>query len=374
MKKILILTNYPIDLKSFTGGVETATAALLDGLQKYQTVYKFYVCALNLKGKSDLEVIKNNFHFFFITPFFQFLRPRSFWAGLKIFNIIKKIKPDLIQVNGNVILGFFALFSRKKKVYSIHGIPKKEKSVWSGKDYAGIWLESLLQKFVFNSYKNVIILSVNDKVLLKPDQNAFIIPNAVREQFLNDNINNRKNKNRILFIGRLSRAKGLNILLDVFEELYKYYPEYILTLIGDSYDDFISERITKLREASQSKIQVFSNQGVDDLIKFYRESVVFVLPSLQENMPITILEAMAKEVLVIAANVGAVKEIIEDSVDGFLFSPGNKTELFNKLKCVLDNRNELSDIINNAKQKVVNKFSPEYVASMHLKTYEQIIL
>ena len=373
MKKILMLTNYPFDLETFTGGVETATAALLDGLKKYQSNYKFYICALNAKGTSDKEILNDGFHFFFITPHFKFLRPRSFWAGFKVFNIIKKIKPDLIHINGNVILGFFALFSKNKKCYTIHGIPKKEKSVWSGKDYAGIWLESILQKFVFNSYKNVIILSNNDKILLKANQRFFIIPNAVREKFLSNNIIINKPKYRILFIGGLTRAKGLDILLNVFEDLHKSYPDYILTLIGDSNDDFISERIGKLQEKFVNKIQVFSKQGADNLIKFYKESVVFVLPSLQENMPISILEAMSQEVPVIASNVGAVNEIIEDRINGFLFQTGNKIELFNKLKFVLDNRNELSELINNAKQKVLYKFSPESISTTYIKTIEQII-
>lgn len=372
MYRVFLLTNYPEDLTTFSGGVETATAGLLDGLVNYLDEIELFVGAINSKGTNDTFKEKKGVKFFFITPHLKILRPRSFWAGLKVFSLVKKIKPDIVHINGNIILGFWSLFLRQKKIYSIHGIPKKEKKIWSGKDYGGIVLESLLQNFVFRGYKNIILLSDKDKKYLKPVQKFFIIPNAVRENFLQSQNKNKKQRFRIIFVGGLSRMKGVDLIIDVFERILIKSDTYILTLVGEIKDEYVRNKLHNLSEQVKSKIELINNLSVEKLIDYFGESKVLLLPSLQENMPIVILEAMACGVPVIASKVGAIPEIIEDNANGLL-TEVSENSLFEKLNYLLENDEVWNRLAKSAKSKILNEFSPEVISKKHIETYKKVM-
>lgn len=372
MYRVLLLTNYPEDLTTFSGGVETATAGLLDGLVNYLDEIELFVGAINSKGTNDTFKEKKGVKFFFITPHFKVLRPRSFWAGLKVFSLVKKIKPDIVHINGNIILGFWSLFLRQKKIYSIHGIPKKEKKIWSGKDYGGIFLEALLQNFVFRGYKNMILLSNRDKMYLSSKQKFYIIPNAVRESFLQSQNKNTKQRFRILFVGGLSRMKGVDLIIDVFERILTKFDTYVLTLVGEIKDEYVQNKLNSLPEQLKSKIELINNLPVKKLIDYFGESKVLLLPSLQENMPIVILEAMACGVPVIASKVGAIPEIIEDNVNGLLIEV-SENSLFEKLNYLLKNDEVWNRLAKLAKSKILNEFSPEVISKKHIETYKKVM-
>ncbi len=373
MKRILILTNYPSDLRTFTGGVETATAGLIEGLKQFKDKFRFHIAALDLKANQDKFFEKDGIIYYFLAPLHKYLRPRSFWTGMKVFKLISTIKPDLIHINGNIILGFWALFSKIKKVYAIHGIPEKEKKVWTNKNYGSIWLESKLQKIVFRNYKYYVLLSENNELNLSTKQKMFIIPNPVRQIFLSNLNNSYAQRFRILFIGGLSRMKGVDILIKAAESILKFYPYVILTLIGEKKDEIILQLIEDFKKKLHKQIEIYEPLTAEELIKFYDESIVFVLLSLQENQPITLLEASARGVPVIATNIGSIPDIIEHGKNGFLVSTSDVFSVHNLIKLLIEDTGLWNNLSNNGKNRVIENFTPELIASKIVSMYLSLI-
>jgi len=77
-----------------------------------------------------------------------------------------------------------------------------------------------------------------------------------------------------------------------------------------------------------------------DVGQYLKQINVFVFPSLSEGLGIAIIEALVAKKLVIASNVGGVKELIKDNKTGILIKPTNVDDLYKAIKWVLENKNE----------------------------------
>lgn len=98
---------------------------------------------------------------------------------------------------------------------------------------------------------------------------------------------------------------------------------------------------------------------VGDMPSFYRSVDVFVLPSLSEGFPLTVLEAMASGLPVVATDVGGTKEAVRDGVDGRIVAPGNSASLEEALIPLLNSEVLRNRMGNMARARVVGHFSIE---------------
>jgi len=125
------------------------------------------------------------------------------------------------------------------------------------------------------------------------------------------------------------------------------------------------------------------NLGIDKYVRFlgFRKDIpdllsaldIFVLPSLSECFPLSLLEAMACSVPVIATNVGGVKEIIEDGKTGYIVPPGDPDALAAKSLLVLEDK-RLSELIScNARERITGEFSLEAMLKQYLSLYDSLV-
>ena len=91
--RIAILTDYPPDLASFNGGVETATAGLIEGLRDYSEEYSFHVVSTARRISQDLRFKSNGFHYHFLALAWPWMWPRlPFRVARMIGELIGKSK------------------------------------------------------------------------------------------------------------------------------------------------------------------------------------------------------------------------------------------------------------------------------------------
>jgi glycosyltransferase involved in cell wall biosynthesis len=99
---------------------------------------------------------------------------------------------------------------------------------------------------------------------------------------------------------------------------------------------------------------------------------VYVLPSYREGMPVSILEAMAAGKPVVATRVGAIPEIIEDGVNGFLVPPGDVGGLADRIAMLLGDAALRRELGRNNRAKVEESFSTPAVVETLLSVYERV--
>jgi glycosyltransferase involved in cell wall biosynthesis len=165
-----------------------------------------------------------------------------------------------------------------------------------------------------------------------------------------------------LFVGRLSKEKGL----DVLAEAVKFLPNNPLKIIGSG--DL--ERFAQLTFGKN----YLGFQSLEVILAKMRSSAYLVVPSVwYENFPRTIVEAFACGLPVIASRIGALAEIIEDGKTGLLFEAGNAKDLADKLAWAEAHIDEMMHMGIAARQEYEAKYTSERNYNMLSAIYDEAI-
>jgi glycosyltransferase involved in cell wall biosynthesis len=107
-------------------------------------------------------------------------------------------------------------------------------------------------------------------------------------------------------------------------------------------------------------------------VQCYNAADVFVAPSLEDNLPNTVMESLSCGTPVVAFNIGGMPDMVEHKVNGYLAEPQNKISLANGIMWVIENNNK--EILSlNARKKITKNFTPEIVANLYMNFYKSLI-
>jgi glycosyltransferase involved in cell wall biosynthesis len=189
---------------------------------------------------------------------------------------------------------------------------------------------------------------------IKPEK-ITVLPYGVDVSIFNPTANIGDIKNRygldkgtiVLFVGRISRHKGLEYLIKaanivVNETGYKDI-QFVLAGPGGFREGmenspYYNKVLGLIEEYGlQQNLKLTGIIPIDDLVRLYRVSDMFVLPSVAEMAPTVVREAMACAKPVIGTRVGNVPDLIKDGLNGFLVEPGSEKQLAQKIIYLADN-------------------------------------
>ena len=137
----------------------------------------------------------------------------------------------------------------------------------------------------------------------------------------------------VLMLGRLGTAKGSYDLLEAASEVREQFPTMQLALGGDGEHDKVAAAAARLHLAG--RVHLLGWVTGADKEQALRTARVYVLPSYNEGLPMSVLEAMAAGLPVISTPVGGIPEAISDGVEGFLVPPGDIVLLTTRLRQLL---------------------------------------
>jgi glycosyltransferase involved in cell wall biosynthesis len=157
----------------------------------------------------------------------------------------------------------------------------------------------------------------------------------------------------IVFSGRLDPVKNFGLLLEVFEYCYKADSSIKLLVVGDGPERQKIEQICTQNEIDAGLVMLGQKSEV---LPYLRAGDVFLLTSLTEQMPLTILEAMSVGLPVIASDVGEIRTIIDDGENGFLRNIQDGYEGFATAVLGLQQASNWQSISHAARSKIVRCF------------------
>jgi glycosyltransferase involved in cell wall biosynthesis len=163
-------------------------------------------------------------------------------------------------------------------------------------------------------------------------------------------------RDMVLFTGRLVAAKGIRFLIEAIPAVLREHPECLFLFIGAGNSLPYERRLKELNVPERNFAFLGYLKDASKLIEYYRAQSVYVAPTLYENLPIRVLEAMACGVPVVASNVCAVPELIQDGLNGFLINPGSVHELAEKISALLADPRMRRRMGLNARKTVLEKF------------------
>jgi glycosyltransferase involved in cell wall biosynthesis len=275
-------------------------------------------------------------------------------------------KYDIIHFHGGDLT--FPLFSytiKKPKIFHFHGI--------SVDFYKRYFLSRLILKNIANRYICLTKLMEREMIELGfPKNKIIVLPNGVNTRLFHPS--KERKDNLVLFVGRISREKGLHVLL---KSLAYFKKSTNLVIIGPpSWDlEYFENAIRLIREENKRgkhKVTYLCAQDHRNMIEWYRKASILVLPSFREGLPVVILEALACETPVVTTNVGGIPEVLCNSEGGIMVPPNEVTKLAEAIQFLLDNENIRTKFGRQGRELVIKNFSIDAVVKELHKIYKQM--
>jgi glycosyltransferase involved in cell wall biosynthesis len=167
----------------------------------------------------------------------------------------------------------------------------------------------------------------------------------------------RPSGQRIAFLGRLIEDKGVFELLEAFARVRKHHPGATLELAGDGDTRAVLRRARALGVAAHVRLLGWVDEAARD--ELLAGATVLALPSHFEGAPMSLLEAMAAEVPVVASHAGGIPDIVRDGENGLLFPCGDIAALAAALGRVLDDPDFAGRLGRAGRASVELRHSPE---------------
>src|SRR6185312_2266041 len=186
----------------------------------------------------------------------------------------------------------------------------------------------------------------------------------------------------VLFVGRFDHLKGGDLIIEAFERVLRAAPDARLLFAGPDHgltdgfgrrwdlEGFVDDRLPGARAAG--RVHLLGRVPHSGLAPLRREAMVSVVCSRYENLPGTVLEAMALGCPVVAARVGGIPEIVRDGVDGLLHRAGDPDDLAAKIVALLTDPARAAELGRRAAARCEREFHPVAVAARMAAHYRRL--
>jgi glycosyltransferase involved in cell wall biosynthesis len=279
------------------------------------------------------------------------------------FQRLRKVKPDIVHSH-SADLGFFisipARLCKIPVINTCHSLSFP---------YRKHFLKGFAEKFFlrYAGFKKIITPDPSSlDSLTKAGFRPAYIPNGINIKSPIRKI--EKEKFRFLYTGRLEKEKGLRYLIEAAASI-KSKADFSLLFAGSgSYKEELEDLARKL-EVNADFVGYKEGEELEEL---YRGSGALVLPSMQEGFPISILEAWAAGLPVIATKVGGIPRICTHEENSLLVEPKNSRELAEAMLRIINDKNLGEKLGNNGRKLVEEKYSLEEVSKATLELYREV--
>ena len=309
-------------------------------------------------------------------------------------NKIKSWKLDVIHSQTEFAIGTFArLIAKQYNIPLVHTYHTmyEDYIYYITKGYfekSSKKLVEYLTKFYCDKTATELIVPTSKTYKLfkekyKVEKNINIIPTGIEvERFYKESINLKellelkktlnigKKDFVLLFVGRLGEEKNVEFLIKAHKELVKEDPNIKLIIVGDGPDKEKYEELTSKLELEKNII--FTGKAAwEEMPYYYHIADVFVTASKTETQGLTVIEAMASNLIPVCMKDEAFESMITDELNGLLFR--TQEEYIKDIMRLHDNPNEL-EVFNKQARIQAETYSSKYYAERVLAVYNRAIL
>ncbi len=373
--KVALFSRFPNDPDAPRGGVETVTLGLTRALAARDDL-DVHVVTLE-RGRSTLQVEPFDGATIHRLPGSRWPQMFDILCGpgrATLRRYLLSLGPDVLHCHETYGYGLTTL--PIPMVFTIHGFDHANIPA-EGRRFA--WLRVPLWKWIESSglkrLRQVISITPYVREHIEGRTNATIhdIENPLQPAFFQ--IERRPVAGRVFFAGWITPRKNPIGLVKAFAPLVKEGLSVSLHLAGEEKDPpYAQELRDTIRTLGvESQVQLLGRVPPAEIRKQLSEAEVFVLPSLQENAPMAISEAMAAGVPVISSNRCGMVYMIDEGATGYLVDPDDLPTMTDRLRGLLTDDPLNQRMSSAARQSAFERFHPDSVASRTVAVYEQLV-
>lgn len=379
MKKICFITTVPITLKAF----------VLELAKYLHTNGEYDISFICNYDKNFEESLPKYIHYYPV-PMERGISLSGLNAMFEIYKIFKREKYDIIQYStpnascyaalagslaripvrlycqwGIAYVGFSGL---KRKIFKLIEKTVCNLSTWIEPDSFGNLNFSHTEK-LYSSRKGSVIWNgsasgVNTKkfnISKKP-----IWKSSIRKQY-----NIPENATVFIFVGRITKDKGVNELLSAAKELCSEYNDIYLLMVGANENpDSVN---AKLYEWSQNSENVIYCGFTNEVEKYLAASDIYILPSYREGFGSAVIEAEAMGIPVIVSNIPGPTDAMKNNNTGLVVKKGSVSDLKNAMKTLYCNYNLRENYGKNAYKFATENFEQNKLFEKIMKDRAELL-
>ncbi len=270
-------------------------------------------------------------------------------------NVIKKYKVEMLISSFNAV-NFFTIAGWMLKVPNRVAWIRTMSDQMLGVPKWKFFRKSIIYKLATKVIVNSVATGNDAKKTYKIQENKIILlPNLIKE---NDKYISSNKEDKIVFIGRFHKTKGIDVLIKAFSLIREKFPGLKLEIIGgDGNQAEFTELVTHYD--IQNSVSFLGKQPMETVLKHLATAQFSVVPSLAEAFGIVVIEAFSVKTPVIGSDTGGIAKIIEDGKSGFLFPPGDYKALASKMEMLLRSQELRDRLADGAYQRFKNTYSLE---------------
>ena len=238
----------------------------------------------------------------------------------------------------------------------------------------------------YNYFSKKAMKNVNEIIAITPweidfikkygGKNITVIPNGMGKHFLTKIENNDfKEKYHIpgklvLFFGRLNITKGPEHFVDIAKRILKKRTDVTFVIRGP--DEGMKAQVVEAIKGEPRIILLDATRDIQEIIKMYQAADVYVMPSFREGLPLTLFEAMACGLPIVATPVNGIAYEIVEGLNGFLVKYGDEEGFAQKIEKLLDNE-ELRKKISETNLIKAKDYDWDIIHQRYLDEYKKLI-
>ncbi|MCL5411780.1 MAG: glycosyltransferase [Patescibacteria group bacterium] len=307
-----------------------------------------------------------------------------------VYQAVKKFSPDVVHINLPFNIGLATLRAARRigvpVVASCHTIPG---NVTANFKFMGPTVKAL-DVFLWQYFRwfynhcdfittptpTAIRMLNQDNSITKP---LLAISNGIDTEVFRAGQESTKLRERlkvplktvVLYTGRLDKEKELDVLVGAMPSVLKEIPAHFMIAGEGTERDNLEKLARKLRVSSHLTFAGFLEEKEFPLI--YNIASVFAISSPVELQSIVTLEAMSSGLPVVGVKAGALPELIQNGVNGFLFPEGSISKMAGAIVRILKDEELRRKFSRNSREIVVKKHSLEATAEKYLEVYRKVL-
>lgn len=374
----------------YLGSIQLRSLRVAEALQKFgvETVFLVPQTKDSTKNLFSRVAISKGFRVYqtgsvrplFVKDFLSLQRLLEFFASFprtvaQMYKLFKTEKPDVVHVNGFVCIQEALatyLFHRKKRCWVlISNLYPRLFIFFFGlliRGFDRIFVSRTLIHYYFGRGEDMTIYEPVDADFFNPDHVNVIEKKRILKKF-----ELSEASPIIVSTAMVSPQKGLEFLIAAIQKLKKEFSQIKLVIIGDIIPSqkyyYLTLKKMVARLGLEHKVVFTRYIPVEELRALLALADIFALSSIREGTPVSILEAMAMEKVVVASDVGGVSEQIVNNETGLLVPPKNPCALADAIMFLLHNKRKKAKMEKQARKRALLMFSLKRCVQQYWQYY-----
>lgn len=351
----------------------TAPEALLQGLAQIPKLEVHVVTCTQKPMRSPKKLAENIYFHSLLVPKIGWLRTGYQGCVRATRRKLRELQPDMVHGQGTERdSALAAALSGFPNVITIHGNMQLVAKINHARPLTFYWCAAIVERFTLPRVDGVVCISNYTREAVQSSvSRTWVVPNAVDESFFCLRPRERQTP-LVVCAGTICVRKNQNFLITALDGLAKEQP-FELVFLGEGLpsDPYVAEFHELVASRPWCRHMGFLNRSESQ--KLLEEAALLILPSLEDNCPMVILEAMAAGVPVAAAAVGGIPDLIEPGVTGLLFDPCDKGTIHQAVEALLNDQEAAQRLSAAALRQAHERFLPEVVAKRHVEIYRELL-